>query len=198
MSDEEKQEWDRKPPETSRGYELFCTYRDMGIERSLTKARASANGMPSLARLKQVCKRWNWVERCQKYDDHLEYQDRIQHEKERREMNKRHAKMGRLAQSFAVRKLEKMINKIETDKDQDPASPSQVAHILEVGVKVERLAMGEATESQELSGPGGGPVRLSLKETLARIRESYGLAPEEEAVETRRASDGTGTPDPKL
>jgi hypothetical protein len=63
MSDEEKHEWDRQPRETSRSYELFCVYRNLGAERSLAKARGSAEGIPSVARLKVLSRKWNWVER---------------------------------------------------------------------------------------------------------------------------------------
>jgi len=159
MSNEEKHDWDRLPRETSRSYELFCVYRNLGPERSLAKARESAEGIPSVARLKVLSRKWNWVERCQKYDDYLEYQDRLQQEKERREMHKRHAKMGMLAQTLALRKLEKALNRIE--QDEDGISAPDAARILDVGVKVERQARGESTESHEVSGPSGGPIEFA-------------------------------------
>jgi hypothetical protein len=193
-ADEEKHEWDRQPRETSRSYELFCVYRNLGAERSLAKARGSAEGIPSVARLKVLSRKWNWVERCQKYDDYLEYQDRLQQEKERREMHKRHAKMGMLAQTFAVRKLEKMAGRIEQDEER--VSPGEVARILDVGVKVERLARGEPTDSHEVMGPGGGPMKLDLEETLKRIDEVYGLKTEDGTGKTRGPGDGSGTPEP--
>jgi hypothetical protein len=101
-----------------------------------------------------------------------------------------------LAQNFAVRKLEKLLNRIEQDEGQ--GSAAEVVRILVVGVRVERLARGESTESHEISGPGRGPVRLSLKETIARIREFYGLEPQEPAANSERASDNAGTAGPKL
>ena len=197
MSDEEKHEWDRLTGESSKAYAHICLYRDMGTGRSLRQMKGVVECTSHLRQLMRWSARWKWVERCRQYDDHLELQDRLQAEKDRREMHKRHARMGMLAQNFAVRKLEKMINKIETDKDQDPASPAQVAHILDIGVKVERLARGEATESQELSGPGGGAMKLSLQETLRQIAESYGFQYYGSAGDTRQANDATGTLDPQ-
>jgi hypothetical protein len=169
----------------------------MGQGRSLRKLAADAKTTSKLRQLQHWSSRWKWVERCQRYDDYLENQDRLQQEKERREMHKRHARMGMLAQNLAVRNLERMINDFEKDQKQGIATPIQVARILEIGVKVERLARGEPTDSHEVSGPSGGPVKLSLKETLAQLRASYGLAPEGETDDPLRASNGTGTPDPK-
>jgi hypothetical protein len=118
----------------------------------------------------------------------------LQQEKERREMHKRHAKMGMLAQTFAVRKLEKMASRIEQDEER--VSPGDVARILDIGVKVERLARGEPTDSHEVSGPSGGPMKLDLGETLKRIDEVYGLKSEDGAGKTRGSGDGSGTPEP--
>jgi hypothetical protein len=193
MNNEEQHAWDRQPGESSRAYRFFSEYRSMGPDRSLVKLRerAKAGGRSVSVRLLE---RWSakmrWVMRSQRYDDYLEYQDRMQQEKERREMHKRHAKMGMLAQSFAVRKLEKLSNRIE--QDEEHVSPGEVARILDVGVKVERLARGESTESHELSGPGGGPVKLDLAETLKRIDEIYGLKTEDGTGKTGGPGDGSG------
>ena len=134
--------------------------------RALEKADGCTSDYRQLGRWSS---RWRWVERCQKYDDHLEYQDRLQQEKERREMHKRHAKMGMLAQTLAVRKLEKVVNRIEQDKD--GISPREAARILDIGVKVERQARGESTESHELSGPGGGALELKVTTKEQRFEE---------------------------
>src|ERR1035441_5554154 len=149
MSEEAKQAWDRLTGESSKAYAPFCLYRDMNQGRSLRKLAGDAKTTSKLRQLQHWSSRWKWVERCQKYDDYLEHQDRFQQEKERREMHKRHAKMGMLAQTFAVRKLEKMASRIEQDEER--VSPGEVARILDIGVKVERLARGESTDSHEVT-----------------------------------------------
>jgi len=194
MSDEGKQAWDRQPGESSRAYAHFCLYRDMGVSRSLRTLEKVDGCTSGYRQLGRWSSRWRWVERCEAYDDYLEYQRRLQQEKERREMSKRHAKMGMLAQSFAVRKLEKMANRIE--QDEEHVSPADVARILDIGVKVERLARGEPTDSHEVMGPGGGPLKLDLAETLKRIDEVYGLKTEDGTGKTRGPGDGSGTPEP--
>src|ERR1017187_5116383 len=159
MRSEEKREWDRQPGESSKAYAHFCLYRDMGQTRSIRQLLKDSNCRSKLAQLMRWSSRWRWVERCQKYDDYLEHQDRSQQEKERREMHKRHAKMGMLAQTLALRKLEKALNGIE--KDPDGMSAPDAARILDIGVKVERLARGESTKSHEVSGPSGGPIEFA-------------------------------------
>jgi hypothetical protein len=52
--------------------------------------------------------RWRWVQRCQKYDDYLEYQRRLQQEKERRAMHERHARVALLGMNVAVKGLESL------------------------------------------------------------------------------------------
>jgi hypothetical protein len=194
MRNEEQHEWDRKPHETSRSYELFCVYRDQGPERSLAKARESSKGMPSIPRLKVLSVRWNWVDRARKYDDYLEYQDRLQQERERREMRKRHAKMGVLAQNIAVEGLKNLLAKVQGGEQ--GVAPADLTRLLDTGAKLERLSRGDPTDSHEVSGPSGGPVKLDLGETLKRIDEVYGLKSEDGAGKTRGPGDGSGTPEP--
>ena len=159
MSDQEKHDWDRQPRETSRSYELFCVYRDLGSGRSLTKARQSASGVPSIPRLKVLSVRWNWVDRARKYDDYLEHQDRLQQEKERREMRKRHANIALLGQNIAVKAMEVLLTKVQSGEQ--GVAPADVTRLVDISVKVERLARGEPTDSHELSGPSGGPIEFA-------------------------------------
>jgi hypothetical protein len=153
---EEKQPWDRQPGETSRSYELFSIYRNLGPQRSLPKAKASSETTPSLSRLKQHCKKHNWVERCRAYDDYREMQERVEEdkrrEKERREMADRHAKIAVLGQNIVVKGVEKLLADMEQGK-RDP-SASDLSRLLDVAVKVERLSRGVPTEiSQRNADP---------------------------------------------
>jgi hypothetical protein len=55
--------WERQPGETSRSYEAFCTYRDLGTARSL------ANVGEVLGKSKALMERWSaahsWVDRVE-------------------------------------------------------------------------------------------------------------------------------------
>jgi hypothetical protein len=52
------------------------------------------------------------VERVQSYDDYEERQLRLQHEKERRDMHKRHARIAVLGQNIAVKAMEVLLGKV--------------------------------------------------------------------------------------
>ena len=164
-----REPWERLTGESAKAYASFVLYRDMGPERSLRKLAREDECRAKVGQLERWSSKWRWVERCQKYEDHLEHQDRLQQEKERREMHKRHAKMGMLAQTLALRKLEKALNRIE--QDEDGISAPDAARILDVGVKVERQARGESTESHELAGPGGGALELKVTTKEQRFEE---------------------------
>ena len=192
MNREEKTEWERKAGESSKAYGHFCFYRDAGKERSLRKLAADAKATSKLRQLQHWSARWNWVERCEKYDDYLEYQDRSRQEKERRQMHERHAEISVLGQNIVVRELESLLAKAQGGGSQ--MTPSDVARLIDVTVKVERLARGEPTDSHQVSGPAGGPVKLDLAETLKRIDEVYGLRTDG-GGKTRGPGGGTGTPE---
>jgi hypothetical protein len=204
MSDEEKRAWDRLPGESSKAYHHFCIYRDMGGSRSL-RQMAGIPGCTSVRRqLNRWSSRWQWVERCQQYDDYLEYQLRTQQEKERREMSKRHAKIAMLGQNILVKGMEELLAKVQSGKHN--LAPAELARLMDVSVKVERLARGESTDIHEAVGPGGGPVRLEQQITLRSIEEKARQAIKEslglddrgptERTETGPEADLPAVPDP--
>jgi hypothetical protein len=94
----------------------------------------------------------------------------MEQEKQRREMNDRHAKIAILGQNVAVKGIEKLLAKVQAGRQN--LGPSELARLVEVSVKVERLARGESTDIHESVGPGGGPVRLSIESVEQKAREA--------------------------
>ena len=134
MSEDEKRAWDRLAGESSKAYHHFCIYRDMGASRSL-RQMAGIPGCTSVRRqLNRWSSRWRWVERCQQYDDYLEYQLRVLQEKERREMSKRHAKIAMLGQNILVKGMEELLAKVQNG--QHNLAPAELARLMDVSVKV--------------------------------------------------------------
>lgn len=169
MRDEEKHDWDRQPGESSKAYAHFCLYRDVGVNRSI-RQMPSVSGCTSVVRqLNRWSSRWRWVERCQKYDDYLEHERRLQQEKERRAMHERHAKVALLGMNVAVKGLESLLTKVQSGEG--TVAPGDLTRLLDTSVKVERLARGESTESHELSGPGGGALELKVTTKEQRYGE---------------------------
>ena len=106
--------------------------------------------------------RWEWVERARAYDDHVERQARVEQERERRDMARRNAKIAVLGQNVVVKGIEKLLADIGQG-NRNP-TPSDLGPLLDVAVRVERLARGEPTEISELGGSDEHPVRLSIEE----------------------------------
>ncbi len=146
----------------------------MGVSRSL-RHMAGLPGCTSVRRqLNRWSSRWRWVERCQKYDDHLLHQDRLRQEKERRDMVSRHAKIAVLSQNLVVKGIEKLVAEVEQGRRD--LSASDASRLLDVAVKIERLSRGEPTEISELGGSEERPLKLSIEERARQaVKKALGI-----------------------
>ena len=200
MNGEEKHDWGRLAGESSKAYHHFSVYRDMGLSRSLRHMADVPTCTAVVRQLNRWSPKWRWVERCQAYDDYFERERRLQQEKERREMNERHAKIAILGQNVAVKGIEKLLANVQNG--QQNLGPSELVRLVDVSVKVERLARGESTDVHESVGPGGGPVRLSIESVEQKAREaiekSLGIADRApvRGAEADREPDLPFVPDP--
>jgi hypothetical protein len=197
MRNEENQDWERVTGESSKAYKHFCLYRDMGLTRSI-RQMPSVSGCTSVVR--QLCRwssRWRWAERCQSYDDHLQLQDRLRHEKERKDMLTRHGKIAVLGQNLVVKGIEKLLADVEQGKRD--LSASDASRLLDVSVKIERLSRGEPTEISELGGSDEHPVRVNIEDRARQaVERVLGITDRgpAERVETPEAADLPALPDP--
>lgn len=157
----EPQPWEKLDEESSRSYQCFTIYRDLGKDRSLRKAadvfyqdgeRPATNSQVNQA------ERWSytfgWVSRAEAYDHHLTEKFREEQEEQRRKMLERHATVATMFQRKIIERLQGL--------SVEELSPGVLARWLEVAVKVERLSRGEATERAEVSGPDGGPISIDM------------------------------------
>ena len=142
--------WDRRENETTKAYEAFCIYRDMGRERSLSKVAER------LQKSDTLMGRWSrenkWVDRAAKWDDE---QDRIERETAQREqvkaikdMRKRHADLGQAMLSKAARALARI--------PEDEIKPGDISRMVDVASKLERISRGDVGEVVEERD--GGPA----------------------------------------
>jgi len=124
---------------------------------------AAVPGCTSVRRqLSRWSSRWGWVERSQRYDDHLQFQDRLRQEKERKDMLTRHGKIAVLGQNLVVKGIEKLLADVEQGKRD--LSASDASRLLDVAVKIERLSRGEPTEISELGGSDEHPIKVNLED----------------------------------
>lgn len=144
------QPWDRRESESTKAYEAFSIYRDMGRERSLSKVAEK------LQKSETLMGRWSrehgWVDRAAKWDDE---NDRIEREiaqreqaKAIKEMRKRHAD---LAQAMLI-KSARALARIPDDE----IKPGDVSRMVDIACKLERISRGDVGEVIEERD--GGPA----------------------------------------
>jgi len=132
--------WERVPGESSKAYEAFCIYRDLGVDRSIEKTAKNRLKPGSYSWLRNWSSKYNWVERARAYDDYLEREKRKEQEKAILEMVERHTKEAMALQQKALERLKSL--------DPNELSTRDVLNYLMEAMKLERLSRGEPTEIQ--------------------------------------------------
>ncbi len=121
--------------ESQKAFEAFTIYRDMGPTRSLVKVGQT------LAKTRQNLNRWSsqfqWVERCDRYDEHMDRIALLEQEDARRAMAREHIELANAM-------LEKVAQRL-ADLDPEQISPAQIPNYIQTAVNIERLAIGEST-----------------------------------------------------
>lgn len=134
-----KNSWKRLPEETSKQYEAFCIYRDIGTSRSIQKVAQKRPGSGGLSKLKEWSSKYHWIDRATEYDEYLDEIKRTMHEEEIREMANRHALEAKLFQDKVHERLEKI--------DPNELKPHELIKWYDTAVKIERLSRGVPTEN---------------------------------------------------
>lgn len=129
--------WDRREKESTKAYEAFCIYRDLGIDRSLAKVAEKCQKSGSL--IGRWSREHDWVKRAAKWDDEQERIEREIAQREQakaiREMRKRHAD---LAKAMLI-KSAKALARIPDDE----IKPGDVSRMVDVASKLERISRGD-------------------------------------------------------
>lgn len=135
--------WERQPDENPKPFEAFCTYRDMGMERSIRAVAAK------LGKSETLIARWStnnhWVERVAAWDDEQERIEREIAQKEQakaiREMRKRHADIA----NAMLLKAAKALKAIPDDE----VRAGDISRMVDVAAKLERISRGDVGEVVE-------------------------------------------------
>ena len=143
--------WERKPKESDVAFEAFVTYRDMGADRSYAKVGQK------LSKSTTIINRWggvyNWVERVESWDNE---QDRLVREsfiKGITAMRKKHI-------DIAAQMLLKALRGLRSLKEED-MTPRDIATMVDISAKLERLSRGEVTERTEGKNEISGKVEIT-------------------------------------
>lgn len=122
--------WDKMPEESTKAFEAFARYRDLGAQRSLSKAAAELGKSKPL--LEGWSSKYSWQERITAWDA---AQDRVNRRERRRAivtMSRRHAEM-------AVAFQAKVIQRLKALKPEE-MSVGEALRVFAIAVKIERDA----------------------------------------------------------
>jgi len=143
--------WERQPEETTRAFEAFVIYRDMGANRSIRKTAQELN--KNCTTIAEWSSKYDWVKRVAAWDAE---QDRIA----RNEMLAEMAATRKRQRKQAKRMQEKGMELLEGISIGD-AKLSEVVSLLKAGMEQERIAIGDVGEViEERSGEAASPVQI--------------------------------------
>lgn len=141
--------WERQKHEPWKCYERFQAYRDLPKSRRNYKRVAEQFGV-SLKRISNIGRRWMWVARVEAYEAEMDRIAMLEQVEDRKRAYKRQMNVSRAMGNIVAQALSEL----------DPSSltPNQITHMAEVQAKMERLALGQATEQFEHSFGGAGRI----------------------------------------
>lgn len=175
--------WDRLPSETPQAYEAFLLYRDAGRNRNVSRIAEGLGKHPN--NLWKWMKRHNWKERVLAWDQLIDDEFRSGLVHERVMATRDIIELGRGLRMKAAEALNIMIenNEVLDKKDILPWA--------ELGVKLERLGLGESTETVEITREIDNQFSEIIKDKRARklALELDELITESE-VESAKSNDG--------
>jgi hypothetical protein len=178
-----REPWDQQPRETSKQYERFLRFRDLGRMRSLTTANKVLTEIGdelTYGTIRIQSHIYRWTGRAQAWDRHQDELDRDRITQARRDMIDRHQK---IAGALAKKALSAL--RILKEADLDPAD---VVRFLKLATDLEVRALGEPNQTIAVTGPAGGPIvteditnltdeerRVRLKEVATELARRAGL-----------------------
>jgi hypothetical protein len=175
--------WDQQPDETAPAFAAFAAYRDMGVTRSTAKVARQ------LGKSKTLIDRWSgvhgWVIRVSSYDRFLDREWQQEVKERKRRAARRNADMAAQAMDLVASRIEQMTKHFDfSDDDYDKERPPpldvlDLRRLVDSLGKLERLALGEATENVQVTGKDGGPVqidysKLTDEERIERMKQLRG------------------------
>lgn len=177
LPNEDLKPWERQPNEGPQAYNVFCAYRDSGVngaKRSLQKTAESTlkkDGTPyKYSTLRGWSRKYNWQARCNAFDDEMDRQAREELIKGITSMRKNHVGIAQAMLTKALKALQRI--------PEDELTPQDIARMVDIAAKLERISRGEATERTEGTHKVAGDVHTKAVLEVDRI-DLTGLTDEE-------------------
>lgn len=125
--------WERQQGETSKAWQAFQTYRDLGITRSLQKAADTLGKSRGL--LEDWSSKFEWGKRTAAWDAEVDRQARQAQIEEIKKMRKRHADLASAMLVKAARALQRI--------PEDEIKAGDVSRMVDTASKLERISRGD-------------------------------------------------------
>ncbi len=184
--------WAPQPGETSLGFYYFGVYRDLGPRRTVAAAARQLGVVPET--LRALSSRYSWVDRSLAFDAWLDARAVEELARGRTKMRQEHADIAVLAREKILKRLRTM--------DPNEMGARDLATWMDLSVKIERQARGEADKKIEISGEVNVIEQLDsdarrglMADALAVLNERLGIGQleayvEAEIVEEEDETDG--------
>ncbi len=140
--------WDQQPNESSKAFERFVLYRDMGAGRSLRKLAKDLELNPST--LADISTKHKWQERIVAFDAYIDKASQHNQIAQVKAMKRRQIMLALRAQKVAERGLKKLLKDIDDDTILRKLSAEGLSKILDIGCRLERLNRDEPEHNVEV------------------------------------------------
>ena len=140
--------WEPLEGESSKNYEAFSIYRDMGIQRGIRKVAQELGKSETL--MARWSKQYNWVERAAAWDAEQDRIVRQQQLEDIKKMRKQHADIAYSMLIKAARALKRLPD--------DEIKASDISRMVETASKLERISRGDVGDViEERQGESAAP-----------------------------------------
>jgi hypothetical protein len=170
--------WEKQKGESSKAFEAFRQYRDLGITRSLRRVEEilaedrTAGPGPSMVR--DWSSRWQWVARADAWDREEDRRRRADRDRALADAARTQAMAGTIMLGAALRRMRGDPSNPDAPVlplDLNDLDANDVARLAEVGAKLQRAGLGDTP----LDLKGGLLIRAEDAQRLARDLVSLAL-----------------------
>lgn len=156
--------WDQTPGEPNRAFKLFLRFLAMGKTR--TYAKVSQISSVSYSSVTDYAGKYQWVKRATEHDRVKEEEFKIKLDEEILQSRIRQQRLGVEMQELANKGL-KILN-----KDIEGLSAQDIIKLVDIGVKIEKLALNSPTEITESKVES--EVKIKVEEIPKEIAAEIG------------------------
>jgi membrane-bound lytic murein transglycosylase len=140
--------WERQLGESDKAYKAFILYRDAGLDRTLKDVAAMLN--KSVQNISRWSIRWEWRDRVEAWDSHVEEIEQRETFKERVEYRKLSLQIAKDLATKAALGVQ-ALKTVRADADGREClavKPTDLIRMLELSYKIQGELLGKANEDQ--------------------------------------------------